>query len=454
MNISDELSRHVDLSFSRTALDAFLYFLDIFSHIKSMFVLFLPRCAMGENYFLFCQSVRAIVREKREKLIKKNSFPMADFFHVPGKKSSYLARKFLNAGNSKLAKGKFYDALESFNKCLCFAEPNSQESSLAYASRAKVHHQLGESLSADPWSFFQLSYPPNEKVPYIANCLHLQSDPNFGRFIVAAHDLKPGDVIAIEEPFFRIVDFAAGHVRCSNCLRSNNLDLVPSNLCASSKQSENVWRKSSQLLLPLPGMFCSQHCFDEAKRTFHEAEVKLRCIDFTQKILLEALSICEGSFDKLQAFIDDPKLGSKTVFDYDWHDASSAKSRLRGLTVFNSLQLGPLNEELAYIETHPVLELFDDEREKRVAKAFMSRIGRILTVNCYSLDWRTPKRADDEHALERASTMKVGSALLIFGSLFNHSCAPNIDRMVVDNRFVFIVRRPIRQGEQLFISYG
>lgn len=201
-------------------------------------------------------------------------------------------------------------------------------------------------------------------------------------------------------------------------------------------------------------MFCSQQCLEEASKNFHEAEVRLRCIDFTQKILLEALSICSGSFDKLQTLIDDPALGSKTVFDYDWNLASNAKNKMHGLIAMNSLQLGPISDELRYVDDHPVLNLFESAREKQIGRNFMSRVGRILTVNCYSLDWRTPKQADDESALERATTMKVGSALLIFGSLFNHSCAPNIDRMIVDNSFVFIVRRPIRKGEQLFISYG
>jgi hypothetical protein len=169
---------------------------------------------------------------------------------------------------------------------------------------------------------------------------------------------------------------------------------------------------------------------------------------------LEALNICDGSFDKLQTLIDDPALGSKTVYDYDWNFASNAKNMMHGLIAFNSLQLGPINDELSYVETHPVLNLYESEREKEIAKAFMLRVARIITVNCYSLDWRTPQQADDENSFEASGKRKIGSAILIFGSLFNHSCAPNIDRMIVDNKFVFIVRRPIHKGEQLFISYG
>lgn len=201
-------------------------------------------------------------------------------------------------------------------------------------------------------------------------------------------------------------------------------------------------------------MFCSQDCTQEATRNFHQAEVALRCIDFTQKILLEALKICDGSFDKLLSLIDDPTTANQTVFDFDWNDEKNVKNQLHGLLAFNSLQLGPISDDLSFVDTHPVLSIFTNEREREIARAFMVRVARILTVNCYSLDWWTPRSQNDESFLSSSSKMKVGSAILIFGSLFNHSCAPNIDRMIVDNKFVFIVRRPIKAGEQLFISYG
>lgn len=203
------------------------------------------------------------------------------------------------------------------------------------------------------------------------------------------------------------------------------------------------------------GMFCSQQCLEQGTANFHSTEISLRCVDFTQRILLEALAICDGSFDKLSSLTTDPSTSASTVFDFDWGDSSSTKNQMHGLLAFNALQLGPVNEDLAFVENHPVLEIFKTQREKEIAKAFMTRIARILAVNCYSLDWWSPIRADEDlSGLLTSNKMKVGSAILIFGSLFNHSCAPNIDRMIVDNKFVFIVRRPIKAGEQCFISYG
>lgn len=179
---------------------------------------------------------------------------MADFFNVPAKKSSYHAKKYRNIGNAKLKKQKYFEALENFNKSLCLAEAGSEDASLCYAGRSKVYAEVNEGGKCvenvanekncneflcekrdDPWNFFQLSYPPNDKIPFVANCLELKNDENFGRYITSKHYLKPGDIIAIEEPFFRIVETSASHLRCANCLRSNKMNLVPSILASSSE---------------------------------------------------------------------------------------------------------------------------------------------------------------------------------------------------------------------------
>lgn len=178
---------------------------------------------------------------------------MADFFVIPGKKSTYYARKFLNIGKLKLKKQKYFEAIENFNKSLCYAEEGSHDISLAYECRSEVYHEIAKfaqckngiegsddnevlAIHDDPWDFFKLSHPANDKIPFVANCLQVKNDENFGRFIITSHDLAPGDIIAIEEPFFKIVDSASSHLRCANCLQSNLMNLVPSDLSSSSEK--------------------------------------------------------------------------------------------------------------------------------------------------------------------------------------------------------------------------
>jgi SET and MYND domain-containing protein 4 len=203
---------------------------------------------------------------------------MSDLFAVPAKKSTFYAKKYLNAGNSKLKKQKYYEALENFNKSLCMAEKNSQDSAFAYAGRSQVYFEIEEyekclenikhaidggysksellqrsrmcnrfiesqksGSSDDVWSFFKLTYPANPKVPFVSNCLKMMNHEIFGRYIITTQSLKAGDIIAIEEPFFKFAENTASHLRCANCLKSNKMNLVPSSLCASSKSRVDLF---------------------------------------------------------------------------------------------------------------------------------------------------------------------------------------------------------------------
>lgn len=202
-------------------------------------------------------------------------------------------------------------------------------------------------------------------------------------------------------------------------------------------------------------MFCSEKCESYANEVYHKQEVNLRTMEFIQKILLESVYICDGSYEKLRKIVDNKELQSKTVFDFDWcKQKNESDKRLDKFISFNALQVGPDSFEHDWIDSHPVLDTLSDE-QKCIAKMFLRRVSRILSVNCYALDWITPElESSNSHANACSQRMKIGSGLFILGSLFNHSCAPNIDRILVDNKFVFFVRRPIMAGDQLFISYG
>jgi len=182
------------------------------------------------------------------------------------KKCSEKSAKLRSEGNKLYAEKKFFDALIKYNESLCYVEPGSENLGFAYANRSAVYFevklyskclnniQLARSHNypeknfevlkkreekciefikhqvardADPIEFFKLSYPANNKVPFIANCLEVKTNEKYGRHIVTNQSLKVGDVVAIEEPFCRVINGNFIHQRCANCLKDNMLDLIP-----------------------------------------------------------------------------------------------------------------------------------------------------------------------------------------------------------------------------------
>lgn len=190
-------------------------------------------------------------------------------------KSNEQAALYQELATDLLGDSKFYDALVAFNRSLCLALPGSVEMSLSFEGRSEIYfkvgqfekclknikaareHQLppdkafacdereklcyehlGEKLPIDELvNLFKLSYPANEKIPFIADCLSICECEEFGRYIVATHDLKPGDVIVAEETPFNFISSSSLFTRCFNCLKSNMLDLDPS---SASGESSNL----------------------------------------------------------------------------------------------------------------------------------------------------------------------------------------------------------------------
>lgn len=182
-------------------------------------------------------------------------------------KCNIKAERFRNEGNLFYGQGKSYGALISYNKSLCFSISQLQLS-LAYANRSAVYLELKQfdkclinielardnnypykpklrerkakcvdmmrqsctpDPENDPRSFFKMTHRPNEKIPFVIDCLELRKDEKFGRHIVTNRDLKPGDIVSVEKPIFMVALKSASYSRCANCLKSNMMNLIPCN---------------------------------------------------------------------------------------------------------------------------------------------------------------------------------------------------------------------------------
>lgn len=95
-----------------------------------------------------------------------------------------------------------------------------------------------------------LSMQRNSQIPFAANCLEIQYELQNGRHIVTNDDLKPGQIVVIENsfvdapttqgiPFYR-------YTKCANCYKENLLCLIPCPSCTVT-------------------MFCSEKCLVESK---------------------------------------------------------------------------------------------------------------------------------------------------------------------------------------------
>lgn len=185
-------------------------------------------------------------------------------------KCNVKSQEYLTKGSDLKSIGKYSESLIELNKSLCYATSDDQRASI-FAVRADVYFQIGrfqkchenlklakthgytgrvlelekecneklaqENLADDPWNFFKLTLPTNQKIPFIADCLKLSETWKYGRSIITDRPLRTGDVVIIEEPFFKMPNKDVRYKRCANCMKSNLMSLLPCTqlCCVSSK---------------------------------------------------------------------------------------------------------------------------------------------------------------------------------------------------------------------------
>lgn len=193
-------------------------------------------------------------------------------------KNNEKANEFRAIGNQHYQLHEFFEAIINYNKSLCHAQPNSTEFSLAFANRSAVYFEIEEyeicmeniqlainfsypkdkieilvdrfercreilfyqqcdKNKEEKFSLLKLSHPPHAKIPFIADCVEMRDDKGeyYGRHLVTTRDLRAGDIIAIEKPFYKFLMNSSRFSNCANCLKSEKMNLFPCCECNYSK---------------------------------------------------------------------------------------------------------------------------------------------------------------------------------------------------------------------------
>ena len=279
-------------------------------------------------------------------------------------------------------------------------------------------------------SFFKLTYDHNPRNASIVDCLALKVDEVYGRQIVTTRALRPGDVVAIETPFFKSLD-KNSDLRCVNCFKVIGVEQI----CTCS------------------AFFCSRGCRKVANQDFHQHE----CSEFrkltkddgfsmmVERSILKCLNIC-GGIEGLQDLINqNPE--PTTIFDLNTVAPSQDLNRKLLLACFSLVCAKPNLIDIQYtsslLNQHTAIsKSYKTHEEKTFLNDFVLKFIGILKRNAYTLSWSSKSGASE-----------TACGIFPFASLINHSCSPNLLRVCINDKVAFIASRPIEANEQLFICY-
>jgi SET and MYND domain-containing protein 4 len=284
-------------------------------------------------------------------------------------------------------------------------------------------------MSSDRDKYARLTYPPNIKNPSIVECLKLCINDQYGRHVVTTKNLKSGDVIAIEQPFYKSLDMNAIHVRCAKCFKST-MSLIECQYCEMLK-------------------FCSKQCENIAWEEFHKFEccyLRKRSQDDAfliaiERALFKALAVC-GGLIQLEQLLDkfpDPV----SVFDLDLNKHQATLDKMFLLVCLSLEAAPPTAEEILFaknfVKNHKVVKsLATSKDQEDFLFRFIIKLIGIFYRNSFTMSWTLDETA---------------CGIFLFASMFNHSCSSNVFRICIDDRFYFLTKRPVEANEQLFFCY-
>jgi hypothetical protein len=190
-------------------------------------------------------------------------------------------------------------------------------------------------------------------------------------------------------------------------------------------------------------MFCSSKCCNSLTHRLEcgkEIERNFKNL-LLARMLHQSVEVA-GSIGELQELMKQEKGG--TIMEYDFSDSQGSVSNKNKVLATTSLAERTALDVTTSSKIDNILKNLDPKTSKECdfLRDFLLRCQKNMTVNFFHFFWSPADQPVGQ-----------GFALCLFAAYFAHSCDPNVQKIDVDNKFVFVVRKPVKAGHKLFINY-
>lgn len=417
-------------------------------------------------------------------------------------KDNDVAIYYRNLGNKYFSQHKNYEAWQAYNLSLLYAEGASEHFIYAVSNRSAVFFALEnfEACLEDINFVFSTAFPEklrkklnerkrkcrlfieqakadfkvdlnagkiaeilqikgnrDEKYVCASSKLKVVYTKEMGRHVVANEYIKPGEVLAIEDPYLTVLLKSQFLFCCAYCL-SRSMNLYPCLNCTYT-------------------LYCSVECRENAYNKYHLAECGLLpsviSMEFTKlewlslRTLIRSRTDQEDWYDMFKLVLEADarkntdlwgcvQVGDKWLFDSKYYDSIHTLE-----TNFEKRSNSDIFQKCvsAAVLTHflVVLHFLKNDVEILGGKAreyvtdLLLRHMMTAPTNMHGIS-ANMENAEGNFVEE----CQIASGAYAFHSLLNHSCAPNVARCVTlgTAQMKLVAIRPIKKGAQIFDNYG
>lgn len=374
------------------------------------------------------------------------------------KKNNKVSSHYRKKGNTQFQKENWLESMNLYNQSLCYAEIGSENVSLAYANRSSSFLHLKmyneclvdielakqanyptklmpklEKRRADCLKLmdkyegeYKLSYETDEHFPGMANVLEIRCDKKFGRHIVAKADIPAGKIILAEKTFITHY-MKTRYNSCATCM-SVSRNFIACTQCTST-------------------LFCDSKCADsneahrmDCQEDFIYTEPSL---EYYMNAILFLLSIFTNVECLIEFVLENVMQKRRPSAPKSLADVECKFQALLQLAMNKCPIAELIHQRLkeAYTTYNTLLmrksikKLFETEQKRRFLMHLVLHINCVMKNNGFKAG-------------------KIQLNLYIIASYFNHSCAFNVIGLSSGENVRYCKTvRPIKSGQQLFISY-
>lgn len=255
----------------------------------------------------------------------------------------------------------------------------------------------------------------------MANILQIEVSEIFGRHIISKCDVPVGKTVLIEKAF-AARNIGSPYEKCTICLKAD-MNFIACTGCIGALYCDNVCASGKNPHT----MECNDNLYD----THRHSEYYMRSIMIAINIF--------PNIESLMKFVEDAIKNKKPQIPGPLLDI---KSRYRALLQLSMYLPRERNEKFlkdacqlydCLLLRKSIKRLFNTELKKRFLMHLVLHHGCAISQNHFLTEDRM--------------------CAFILSSYFNHSCAPNLMTYSIANQRIFITTRPIKAGEQMYVSY-
>lgn len=359
-----------------------------------------------------------------------------------------------NDGNEKFRLENWEEALNSYNRSLCFAENGSENVGLAYANRSACFFRMrmydrvlvdialaiqsrvperllpkleqrkndSENLKRMQQRQYertpQLSYSANYAWPCMTDVVEIRKNNEFGRHLVAKCDIPAGKIILLEENFMTV---------------ENNVE----SLCYSCSRDEANFISCAKCSVV---MFCSTECMERNSTHKFECGTLFHTLHIEDKLQIKIVLLAIELFDNVESLM---KFVEEMLTEDPFKLPGSLHSPKSKYHFFLKLGKTPPTTFEILPETYKIYRnamaipkigtLFDTMEKQHFLMHLIAHHFLATNHNSYGGE----------------SNTTIGLVM----SMINHSCSPNLHNYAVRNQRCCVTIRPVKKGHQLFTTY-